>query len=134
MPQPTPGIRFPVLVITAIACLLVGLIAWGSDDDGASATPTSAPADSVTATPAAAASSTGSVSTSPAGRPSSTFTLGGLVEKHREFNLTQLQALPKTTVMTNPMAGGAPMGQHTHGGPLLYDLIQQANLKVDRDG
>lgn len=65
------------------------------------------------------------------GGPSVNFSLGGLVNTPGTFKLDDLKAFTKTTVTTNPLAGGTPMGEATYGGPLLYDVLQKAVVKVD---
>lgn len=82
---------------------------------GGSQSSTTTPTPSVAATAAAF------------GHPSTSFQLTGLVNHPGIFALSDLQALPKVSITTTT----TPLGQHTFGGTLLYNLLQQAGIKTD---
>ncbi len=60
------------------------------------------------------------------GKPSTSFTLAGLVSHPGTFTLASLQALPKVTVMTNAQ----PLGAHSFSGVSLYSFLQQAGIVI----
>lgn len=84
----------------------------------------------ITATSTATVSS--SSSSSPTTRkPSVSLQVTGQVKVPGELKLADIQAFPKTTVTTNAQTGQGPLGTHTYGGALLYDIVQKAQIITD---
>lgn len=113
----------PALMIATLA------VAGCGGDDFPASTPTVQASATATA-PTVTVSATATVAAT-LGGPSTSFQLGGAVTTPGQYVLATLQGLPIRSVTTNPLAGGARMGEHAYGGPLLYDLIQKAGLKTD---
>lgn len=80
-----------------------------------------------TTQPAATAAVTATESSAKLGAPSTSFKLTGLVHTPGTFALADLQAFTKVKVTTNTQ----PLGQHSFGGALLYDVLQKAGIITD---
>ena len=100
-----PALR--TLLLLLLICTLVA--ACG----GATAPSAQASQGAGTATPATKTSS-----------PSTSFQLSGLVKQPATVTLSNLQRFSKVTVLVNVK----PLGTHTFGGALLYDVLQQAGI------
>lgn len=70
-----------------------------------------------TTTTAPTATATGKTST-----PSTSLSLTGLVKNAGSLTLSDLQTFSKVTISVNVK----PLGSHTFGGALLYDVLQKA--------
>jgi len=60
-------------------------------------------------------------------KPSTSLQVTGLVHTPATLALADLQAFSKVTITTSVQ----PLGKHTFGGALLYDVLQKAQITVD---
>ncbi len=67
----------------------------------------------------------GFITDSPAGGPSSTFTVGGLVQSPTTFTVADLKKLPATTVTVTLRTDKGVQGIYSYTGALLNTVIQQ---------
>ncbi len=84
-----------------------------------------------TATSTPTVSSSSSAASPTARKPSTSLQVTGQVKVAGELKLADIQAFPKTTVTTNAQTGAGPLGVHTYGGALLYDIVQKAQIITD---
>ena len=117
--------RWHLSALGASMILGAALVACGGGTLPA-ATPT---ATTAAATAVATASATPTVAFT--GGPTTSFTLSGLVGTAGTYKLADLQALPVSKVSTNAKAGNGELGLHEYSGPLLIDLLNKAQVKID---
>lgn len=121
----------PVLVVLAAIAAACSGGGAATEVVRASATATSASTPISASTSVAATGTATPPAVTFSGGPSKSFPLSGLVNTSGTYQLSDLQALPQSTVSTNAKAGNSELGLHEYGGPLLVELLNKAGVKVD---
>jgi DMSO/TMAO reductase YedYZ molybdopterin-dependent catalytic subunit len=87
--------------------------------------------DGATTTISTSTPSVSSSSSPTTRKPSVSLQVTGQVKGPGELKLADIQAFLKATVTTNAQTGEGPLGSHTYGGALLYDIVQKAQIITD---